>query len=65
MSSELLFGSYLYIGANFWLQKSSSLQHIIAFGFRWGTKFPLHCIKPDSSGGRHPNVLQNQNQNEI
>ena len=56
-------GSYssstiLYIGLNFLLQKSSSEQHAISVGSKCGTKFPLHCIKPDSSGGRHPYVLE-------
>ena len=46
-----------YIGLNFLLQKSSSEQHAIDVGFKCGTKLPLHCIKPDSSGGRQPNVL--------
>ena len=46
-----------YSGLNFLLQKSSSEQQAIAVGFKCGTKLPLHCIKPDSSGGRQPNVL--------
>ena len=58
-SSEFVFGcTKSYIGVSFWLQKSSSEQHAIFLGFRCGTKFALHCIKPASSGGRQPNVLK-------
>ena len=58
-SSEFVFGcTKSYIGVSLRLQKSSSEQQAIAVGFRCGTKFPLHCIKPASSGGRQPNDLK-------
>ena len=48
----------VYSGESFRLQKSSSEQHDMLVGFKCGTRFPLHCMKPDSSGGRQPKVLK-------